>query len=86
MIVREGCGSTEPGVCSFVLGTYPQNVGAVSYFLGNRRVGKLQTEIIIGGTVTCNLLAKREGRWGPLTLKRLIFTCVYTACTAGSYW
>ena len=22
--VREGCGSPEPGVCSFVLGTYPQ--------------------------------------------------------------
>ena len=22
--MREGCGSTEPGVCSFVLGSYPQ--------------------------------------------------------------
>ena len=27
--VREGCGSTEPGVCSFVLGTYPQRVKEV---------------------------------------------------------
>ena len=27
-IVREGCGSTEPGVCSFVLGTYVQRGSA----------------------------------------------------------
>ena len=26
--VREGCGSTEPEVCSFVLGTYPQRGSA----------------------------------------------------------
>ena len=29
-IVSEGCGSTEPGVCSFVLGTYPQRGSAPS--------------------------------------------------------
>ena len=29
-IVREGCGSIEPGVCSFVLGTYPQRGSAPS--------------------------------------------------------
>ena len=27
-IVREGCGNTEPGVYSFVLGTYPQRGSA----------------------------------------------------------
>ena len=26
--VREGCGSTELGVCNFVLGTYPQRGSA----------------------------------------------------------
>ena len=32
--MREGCGSTEPGVCSFVLGTYPQRGSAPPPHLG----------------------------------------------------
>ena len=58
-ILREGCGSTEPGVCSFVLGTYPQRGSAppppsTGFWWGEKGAEGLTISRVIIGYQVCS--------------------------------